>query len=340
MIGDLHFGSRGNSEKFNEQVMDFLGWCCDLRNPQNIDTAIQVGDWNDARNKMSISTLNTSIEGARMLSDGYESKTYTLLGNHDIYHLDRLDVTSLASIREYTNLVSEPTIIEKGVMLVPWVVNQDAWDEIVNLSIENGIENLIGHFEFKGFEVTKGHVMEHGNTHKALKHVNRIITGHYHSPQKKDNVQYIGTPYPITMSEANEAHGVWILDTDKDTFEFIEYDKVKVLSVPYTDINEDYLSTLDPENTSIRVEFPDGYENEEQIDSIRKNLTELNFSDVKIKHTSMALKEMLESDVQDVESVENIDEVVLKFIQGSTTIEGIDKNRLEKFYTRAMEAEL
>ena len=342
LIGDLHFGEKSNSEKFNKQVMSFLGWACDTGVANEVDGVIQLGDYYHTRHKIDVSTLNYGIQGAELLASTFDpSNVFVLIGNHDLYYLERLDMSSVNCLKKHINVVSDICDIadlndsyESGeVLLTPWVTDGEMWDSVVVKSSE--YPYVMGHFEFQGFMLNEGYAVEHGYSHRSLKRAKRVISGHYHSPQQKDNVQYAGTPYPITMNEANEPHGVYILDTETDELEFIQYEAVKVISVPYDEVDADFIDGLDPENTSIRIEFPDDLEDETIVDEFKEVLSEFNFSDIKVKHTSTKVKEILESDVGEVSNVENIDEVVMKFITGSSEIEGVDKARLQKFYKEA-----
>lgn len=337
-IGDLHFGEKGNSDKFNQQVLDFLRWCVDYANdPKNgIDFIVQFGDYFHTRHKIDVSTLNYGIRGAEILSEFGSGNVFVLTGNHDLYYLDRLDVSSVRTLRELVTVVDTETVLDDGdssVLMTPWVANGEQWDSIVDKSTE--IEYLFGHFELNGFKINDGYEMEHGYTPTALKHFKRVITGHYHSSQTKGNITYLGTPYPITMNEANEDHGVFVLNTKTDSLDFVQYDAIKVLSITldeYLDIADD----LDPENTSIRIEFPDDFDDESLIDETREKLTQRGFGEVKIKYTSKKVSEVLSS-VVEVEEVENIDQSVVLSIKAMTDIPGIKKDKLNKFYNMAIE---
>lgn len=342
LIGDLHFGEKSNSEKYNKQVLDFIDWVCGVGEENGVDGVVQLGDYFHTRHKIDVSTLNYGLQGAERLSATFSKENVcVIIGNHDLYYLERLDMSSVNSLKHHVTVVSNVSDIaeinpsyKKGeVLLTPWIVDAEMWDDVVNKSAE--YPYIMGHFEFQGFVLNEGYAVEHGWTHKSLKRAKRVISGHYHSPQEKDNVLYAGTPYPITMNEANEEHGVYILDTDTGDIEFIRYDGVKVISIPYDQFDEDLVEALDPENTSIRIEFPDDLDDETIIDDFKDVLSSMKFNDVKIKHTSKAVTKILEADVGEVESVENVDEVVMKFLTDAVDIDGVDKEILTKYYLEA-----
>ena len=342
LIGDLHFGEKSNSEKFNNQVIDFIDWACEKGVEKGVDGVIQLGDYFHTRHKIDVSTLNYGLRGAERLSETFSKDgVYVIIGNHDLYYLERLDMSSVNSLKHHVTVVSDVVDIgdlnkaypKNEVLLTPWITDAEMWDSVVNKSAE--FPYIMGHFEFQGFMLNEGYAVEHGWTHRSLKRAKKVISGHYHSPQKKDNVLYAGTPYPITMNEANEEHGVYVLDTDTGDIEFIQYEDVKVISIPYDQLDEDLINSLDPEKTSIRIEFPDDLEDETIIDEFKDVLSSLKFGEVKIKHTSKTVSKILEADVGDVESVENVDEVVMKFLNNATEIDNVDKELLKKYYLEA-----
>lgn len=336
-IGDLHFGEKGNSAKFNEQILEFLGWVVDLAIDNEVDYIIQHGDYFHTRHKIDVESMNYGIKGAEILSEFGAEKVIVLQGNHDLYYLERLDVSSVASIKNIVRVVDTPEVIKSDIgdsmLIIPWVTTGEMWDFVVDASANH--DYLCAHLELNGFKVNDGYEMEHGFSPVGLRKYKRVITGHYHSMQTKGNITYLGTPYPITMSEANEPHGIFILDTDTDEFTFHEYEKVKVLSMSleeYLDVRD----TLDPENTSIRIEFPDDLDDETVIDEVKNDLASVGFSDYKIKYTSKKVNEILNSDTK-VEEVENIDQAVVHSIRDLSDVPGVEKERLEKFYNMAIE---
>lgn len=334
-IGDLHFGEKGNSTKFNNQVIEFLVWATKLAKDQGVDYIIQHGDYYHTRHKIDVSSLDYGLAGAEFLSEQFgKDKVIVLKGNHDLYYLERLDVSSVNALKQYVTVVEDQYELSDDVLIVPWVCSGEMWDDIVNKS--DDYDYLLGHFELNGFKVNDGYAMEHGFSPNALKKYKRVITGHYHSKQTKGNVTYLGTPYPITMNEANEDHGVYILDTDTDEFEFHCYDRVKVLSVPVDEFL-DNIDSYDVENTSIRVEFPDDLDDESVIDEVRETLTTMGFTDAKVKYNGKKTKEILDAGGEEVEEVENIDQSVISSIKNSTDVSGVSRDKLETFYNMAIE---
>lgn len=333
IIGDLHHGMKNDSPKHNQQINEFIDHVCEHH--KDADKVIQLGDWFDSRSKIHLSTLNRGIESAEKLSGTFgKDNVHVITGNHDMSFRDSYKDTSLVSIEHLVDVVYEPLSIE-NCYLVSWIVTEEDW----NTAVEGGKDHdyLFAHLELNGFYINDFHMMDGGiQSPKELRDYEKVFTGHYHSYQEQKNVVYTGTPIPMSQNEANKDMGYVILDTTTGEWSFEVYDKVQVVSVPYTQL-DDIIDTLDPENTSIRVEFPDDLENEDEIGEVIDRLNELSFSDIKTKYKGNKAQKLMETEVDDIEEVENIDKVVVNFIKTSSSVEGIDSDMLESLYSEAKE---
>lgn len=334
-IGDMHWGEQNNSPEFNRRNHELLEWAVDVARERGVDKIVQFGDWFHQRSKIDVATMNASTKAARMLSEQFgKENVWILLGNHCLYYLNRLDVHSLKTVEHLVTVIDEPTPIEDtGVLVVPWITDEAMWEKVWKAS--DKYSYLFSHLELNGFMVNDAYEMEHGFSPKLLNGYKRVLSGHYHSPQTKGNITYLGTPMPITMNEANESHGVYVFDTETNDLEFIEYHGFKVLSVSYEEYQE-IKDDLDPATTYIRVEFPEDLEDETLITEVQEDMKARDFHQYKVKHTNTKAKKLLEADTTEVKEVENIDEVVIGFLTDSTEIKGINKPLMNRLYTRAI----
>lgn len=331
IIGDIHYGEHGNSQKFNNQILDFKRWIVSEFSGK-VDAVVQEGDFFDNRNKVDVSTLSYGIQGAKMLQQGFgKENVYVLAGNHDLYYLNRLDVSSLAAIDAYVTVVDEMRSLGSNVLLTPWIASDSHWDTLVD--IHKDYEYVIGHFEFSAFKMNENYVMESGRSHKELGYATTIFSGHYHTKQENDNVIYTGTPYPITFSEANQAHGVFTLDTDTGEIEFIEYTGIKVISIPYDQL--DRIQDVDVENTRVRLEFPSDLEDESIIGDMLNKLSEMGFEGSKSQYKGKKLEKLLENAVEVID-IEDIDSNIIRAIR-DIDVDGINKEMLESLYNKTLE---
>lgn len=336
VIGDLHFGEKGDSPKYNNYLLDFIDSCIkDYKG--KVKGVIQLGDYFHHQTKIRLDTLNFALEGIKRISEAFgKENVYVLEGNHDLYYDDRLDVSSVRALEPYCTLIDSPTLIgdENKLLLTPWVVSGEMYDNIVSYSRK--AKAVFGHFEFNGFKMNDHYVMENGQSHRALKNFQLVVSGHYHSFQEKDNVVYVGTPLPITMNEANEEHYVMIFDDEDCSYTLEPYKDISVMAVSYEEFIELAENpTFDPKKTTIRVDFPDDLEDESAIDDVKAILEDMGFDEYRIRYRGNKVKQLMEASTDEISNVENIDESVVKSINGMVPIEGIDKNILVSFYNLA-----
>lgn len=331
MIGDMHYGEQGNSQHFNNQTNELIDWICDEFGDK-VDKVVQMGDWFHHRDRVQVDTLGYAIVGAKKLAETFgKENVYVLAGNHDLYYLDRLDVSSLAAIDPYVTVVDELQPIDSNVLLTPWIASDQMWGDVVEASEK--YEYCLGHFEFNGFKMNDAYEMKSGHSHRELHGYTRVISGHYHTYQEKDNVVYLGTPLPITFSEANQEHGVFVLDTETDSLEFFHYDAVKVISIPYDKI--DTLKGLDINNTRVRLEFPSDLEDEGVIGEMMTQLGEMGFTGSRSQYKGQKLERLLDNSVE-VTDIEDIDANIRRAIEEIDT-EGIDTVLLSDIYSEVLE---
>lgn len=334
--GDLHFGKFNNSRYHNGMLMKFVKFLVDKCNEEEINYIIFTGDYFDNRQNINVMTLHHGIQAMRHVNDNFNGEVYSLVGNHDMYHKDRLDVTSTDVTEPYCDhLIKKETIVDIGghdVLLVPWVCDNEHWDQVVELS--KRVDYCFGHFEFKKFKMNDHYVMEHGFTHKAFKKLKRVLSGHFHIRQKVDNVIYPGSPFPFDFNDANtEERGFGIIDLDTNENEFVNFNGPKIRTVSYKDILDNKIDLQD-NDLKVKVLF-DGEVSDNDLEEVKTRLEDAHVLESKIDYVPNKIKDFIESDIE-VQEVENIDDVVLHYIRNSREIEGVNKNLLESLYKEAI----
>jgi DNA repair exonuclease SbcCD nuclease subunit len=102
IIGDLHYGEKSNSDKYNQQLNAMLGWVVEQSKARGVDKCVQLGDWYHHRNSINVQTITAGIDGAKILSKHFgRTNVFVLVGNHDIYFKDTIAVNSLAIIKPF-----------------------------------------------------------------------------------------------------------------------------------------------------------------------------------------------------------------------------------------------
>jgi DNA repair exonuclease SbcCD nuclease subunit len=158
ILGDTHFGMRGDSPAFHEYFRRFYEEVFfPTLEKEGIKYVIQLGDLFDRRKFINFKSLALSRE---YFFDRFgEITLYALVGNHDIFYKNTLAVNSLdLLLGEYVKAgsivtVAQPTWLgHHGVQidLIPWICQEnceDAW-EFIRRS-KSSI--CCGHFEIKEY---------------------------------------------------------------------------------------------------------------------------------------------------------------------------------------------
>ena len=97
---------------------------CDYLSKNNIKTVFFLGDWNHNRVSTDNNALNVSHKLMHMLAD--KAVVYMVVGNHDIYMKNSVDINSLVMFKDIENVkIVDKTMQVKlngcDCLLVPWL---------------------------------------------------------------------------------------------------------------------------------------------------------------------------------------------------------------------------
>jgi DNA repair exonuclease SbcCD nuclease subunit len=222
IISDLHFGERKNSKEYFQQQLDFfIKQLLPYMEKNSLCFILCLGDFFHDRKQLNIE-IKERLE-KELFSEMQNKKIefYTLLGNHDIYYKNSLEINSLKSFErkfDRFKVIEEPTYDEsKENLFVPWITPSNflEWKDIIK---NTNCKNIFGHFEIGGFifhdEINSGNMF----TNKMFPKDCRVISGHYHDPQKKGNVHYVGSTFYQNWSSKNQTRGFYHWKDNKMKF--------------------------------------------------------------------------------------------------------------------------
>lgn len=247
ILGDTHFGVRGDSLKFHDYYKKFYdNVFFPYLKENNITNVFQLGDLFDRRKFINFNTLALSKQYFFDQIADLELKFYTLLGNHDIFWKESLEVNStglvLGEYSQYINLIDKPTPVAfpdgTTIDLIPWICKENQ-KEVFEFIDESKSDLCFGHFEIAGFPMYKGMVGHHGLSHEMFAKYERVLSGHYHTRSKQENIEYIGTPYEMTWQDYNDPRGFCVFDTETRELEFIRNPYTIHEKITYDDKNQD-----------------------------------------------------------------------------------------------------
>lgn len=261
IINDTHCGIRNSSDVFLDNAEKFYD---DVFFPyllQNgISRIIHLGDVFDNRKFINFRALNRYRKSflSRLREHGLHMDV--IPGNHDTFFKNTNDLNSLKELLgHYMNEVTihmEPSVLNldgfKFAML-PWITPENR-DKSLEFISTCKADWLGGHLELKNFEVMRGVESHEGMDHKLFKRFEKVLTGHFHVGSERDNIKYVGTQMEFFWSDAGDAKGFHVLDTDTRELEKIHNPHTLFHKIVYDDSKTDYSAFVpDVENKFVKI---------------------------------------------------------------------------------------
>jgi len=241
LIGDTHFSRKAEHPLIKKHIKDgqleFFDFVIETLTKQNIKTVLFTGDIHDTRQSINVDAL---INTKRLFQEKMKDfDIHIILGNHDMYYENSYETTSLElfedipNVTVYRNGIQKQNFLGKTWYMVPWIIeeNQEKFVKFLDKLAKNPKEKIkdtvfFGHFEMFGINMEGNNLSTFGlDPNLFINAAGLTLSGHYHGlseTTKGDNtVLYLGSPYPMTFANANQAHGIWILDENMQ-YDFIE----------------------------------------------------------------------------------------------------------------------
>lgn len=246
ILGDTHFGARGDSLDFHKHFEKFYDEVFfPYLNDNDIKVIFQMGDLFDRRKFINFNTLHLCRQYFFDRCQILGIKVHTLLGNHDVAFKNTLEVNSTGLLlNEYENIEyydDFDTVEFDGVKIdvVPWLCDSNE-KEILQKMKSSTAQICFGHFEIAGFEMDRGNICDHGLDKNVLKKYDIVLSGHFHHKSSDGNITYVGTPYEMTWADYNDPKGFHIFDTDTREMEFVRNPFQMFNKVIYDDGETDF----------------------------------------------------------------------------------------------------
>jgi DNA repair exonuclease SbcCD nuclease subunit len=229
VIGDTHFGARGDSplflnhflKFFEEQFFPYL-------KEHGITKVLHLGDLFDRRKFINFNTLHHTKKRFVEWFETNGVELHCILGNHDVFYKNTNRLNSpkevLGECHSSFHLYEEPTEVRFNgatILMVPWL-NEENKEQFLKTIKDSKATILAGHLELSGYEVMPGIKFNEGMSDKFLEKFDMVLSGHFHSKSSKGNVHYLGTQYQMTSIDTNEVKGFHVLDTETRELQFIQ----------------------------------------------------------------------------------------------------------------------
>ena len=349
ILGDTHFGMRGDSLEFHRYYQKFYDEVFFPYLIENkIDTVFQLGDLFDRRKFINFNTLYLCRKYFFDKCETLGIKVHTLLGNHDVTFKNTLEVNSTGLLlNEYHNIEyydNFQTVEFDGVPIdiVPWLCSDN--QESIFESIKNSKSQLcFGHFEIDGFEMDRGNVCHGGIDRKTLNKYDMVLTGHFHHKSNDGHIYYVGTPGEMTWSDYNDPRGFHIFDTATRELEFIQNPYRMFHKVTYDDGEQDFEFWKNYDFSPLKETFVKvvvlNKQNPYLFDNVLDNLYKIGVCDISIVEDFTDTN--LEDDQELIDQAEDTMTILSKYIDNLTLNVEAEKLKtlMRELYVEALNTE-
>lgn len=228
VIGDTHFGARGDSPLFLNHFLKFFEEQFFPYIKENgITKVLHLGDLFDRRKFVNFNTLHHTKKRFIDWFDQNGVELHCILGNHDVFYKNTNRLNSpkevLAECHPSFHLYEDAQEVcfnGATILMVPWI-NEENKDNFMQKIKDTKATILAGHLELSGYEVMPGVKFGEGMDDKFLEKFDLVLSGHFHKKSSKGNVHYLGTQYQMTSIDTNEIKGFHVLDTETRDLQFV-----------------------------------------------------------------------------------------------------------------------
>lgn len=189
--------------------------------------AIWMGDLLDTKDIVRAQCLNAYLTYFK----SSKLEHIILTGNHDYTTADCKEhaLEALKGLKNVT-VVDKPHFEGKSLFL-PYFSNTEAFR--ASIHPYDLAQFLFMHQGINGCDYGNGFVAENELDIQVLSKFDRVISGHFHRYQIKDNLTYIGTPFSHSFGESNQIKYLGIFDDSNGSLELIETDFPKHITEEY-----------------------------------------------------------------------------------------------------------
>lgn len=343
IFSDLHIHPHKKSSDRLSDCLKALDWVFDVADEKDCPNIVFLGDLFHDRQKIDVLAYQRTFEILERRMSGGRFRLTLLLGNHDLWHHQKLDVSSVNPLRTLpgVTVVAEPSVreIREGDESFHMGFLPYTHSPIEDLK---EVERSWGSRP-KGRRVLGGHIAVDGAVwnirHRTLSDVtvehegdmvrvgpeifcgwDRVFLGHYHASQKmSDHVEYVGSPLQLSFGEADQKKHVIVYDTSTDALEYVVND----FSPKHLIIREGEFDEAELKGNFVRLEVENIAGS--HMAELRQRLVEdMGVSTLEIKQSSTDESHVID-DAKSILSDE--DKMIERYVE-QVAPEGLDRERL------------
>ena len=334
-ICDTHWGAKSdhpaflfNHKRFLEEVF------FPTLDQEGITTVVHLGDLTDRRKYINFYTLQRLREDFIKPVLDRKLDFHLILGNHDIYYKNNMNVVSVHELgfAEHLNVYNETEEVTLGgtkFLFVPWICDENKKESHKKINSSDA-KILLGHLDINGFEMYKGLVQFGGENRSLFAKFDAVYSGHFHHQSSDGNIHYLGASSEYTWADYDDPRGFHIFDCDSARLDFIQNPFRMHKKILYDDRNKsivELLETIDAslKDTCVKVIV------RAKVNSFWFNLFINKIEELGVVNIQ-TVDDHLNLDMTETEAVANTDDT-LSFIRNSVLTSNIqedDKQKLDK----------
>lgn len=151
---DLHLGIKSGSKTRLAICINVLKEIISYIKAHDVKTCLFLGDWHHVRVSTENNVMNVSYRLMSALAK--HCRVYCILGNHDIYMKNTVDINSLVMFKSISNVtiidkVTEVQLNGKKTLLVPWLGDVSAYEH-------EAFDLMFGHFDVSQKYLMKSYI--------------------------------------------------------------------------------------------------------------------------------------------------------------------------------------
>lgn len=270
-FSDIHIHPHKKSSERLEDCLKALEWVFNTAVEHDIQDIVFAGDLFHDRQKIDVLTYQRTFEIFNKYLKSTSLKIFLLLGNHDLWHYQRWDISSVFPLAALNGVkvIDRPDTVKvagKDISFLPYT--HDPINDLKKITNKSDNRILFGHVAIDGalLNTMHGTQAEVGVEHDGeMIKVNSdifqgwdgVYLGHYHAEQKLDyNVEYIGSPLQLSFGEAFQHKHVIILDLETNDKQYIRntfsptHLIIKESDVDKYDLNKNFIKIISEDITS------------------------------------------------------------------------------------------
>lgn len=350
IITDTHFGGRGdNPTLLKHQRKFFKEVFFPTLKKEGIKTILHMGDLFDRRKFINFNSLKLTKDIFLDPMKEYGMEMHIITGNHDVFYKNTNRINSLELLlKEYDNInvydddIKELTFDNARIVMVPWL-NPENTERILTKLKKSKTDIVLGHFEIVGFVMSGGEKCKHGLGAETFVNFEKVLSGHFHVPSKKTNIQYIGAPYQMDWSDYKGDRGFYIMDCVTKDMEFFKnpFNLFSVIEYDDKDATIEDLEDLDKnlfEDTFIRIN-PTNVENVALFEKFVQTIENFNAADIKIKENAVIKKEEGSESTPDIDfEIDDTETFISSYVDKmkyDTKLSDAIKTKMNDLYKRS-----